>query len=108
MPAPFIAYKQADVGIFRAFLLHPRVKLYCEADGKVKTIPHVFFEDFKSFSTTTFKKANMPRELTRDQKKCFDLLLQHDKCGRDIINSSDESGLPPIYYAGSLLLHFIL
>ena len=60
---------------------------------------HVFFEEFKSYSTTTFKRANIPRDLTHDQKKCFDLLLQHEKCDREIVNATDENGLPPIYYS---------
>lgn len=108
MPAPFLAYKRADVGIFRLFLLHDRIKLYYEtADGKFKTMPHVFFEDFKTLSTTSFKKANIPRELTHHQKKCFDLLIEHDKCDREIINSSDESGLPPIYYAVRFKIDYI-
>lgn len=107
MPAPFLAYKKADVGIFQSFLLHPRVKLCYEVDGKVKTMPHVFFEDFKKFSMTTFKKANIPRELTRDQKKCFDLLMGHDKCNREIINATDEQGLSPLFYAVRYKIDYI-
>jgi hypothetical protein len=107
MPAPFLAYKKADVGILRSFLLHDRVKLYYENDGKVKTMPHVFFEDFKKFSMTTFRKANIPRELTHDQKTCFDLLIQHDKCDREIINATDDQGLPPLYYAVRYKIDYI-
>lgn len=107
MPPPFLAYKRADVGIFRLFLLHPKVKLSYEVDNKVKTMTHVFFEDFKSLTTTTFKKTNMPRELTVNQKKCFDFLLKHDKCDHQIINATDESGLPPIYYAARYKIDYI-
>lgn len=107
MPAPFLACKRADVGIFRSFLLQEDIKLYHERDGKTKTMPHVFFEDYKSFSYKTFKKANISRELTSNQKKCFDLLIQHKKCDREIINTNDEMGLPPIYYAVRYKIDYI-
>lgn len=99
IPPPFLACKTANVGILRSFLLRPEIKLYFTNEGNRKTLLHQFFDDFKMQSYSVYKKSSSLRELTRDQKKCFNLVLQHEKCDREIINAHDEAGLPAIYYS---------
>lgn len=97
---PFLAYKNSNVGILRSFLLQPEIKLYQLYDnGKIKTLLHLFFDDFKSQSYTSYKKSNFSRQLTCNQKKCFDLVIKHTKCDRDLINACDGEGLVAIYYS---------
>jgi len=111
IPPPFIAFKNANVGILRSFLLQEKIKLYHTMQVtetiKNKTLLHLFFDDLKSRSYSTYKKSNFSREMTCDQKKCFNLVLQHAKCNRELINEHDEMGLPAIYYAVRYKIDYI-
>ncbi|CAG9799622.1 unnamed protein product [Chironomus riparius] len=111
IPPPFIAFKIVNVGILRSFLLHPAIKLYYIMEGtetvKKKTFLHSFFDDLKSRSYSTYKKSNFIKEMTCDQKKCFNLVLQHKQCNRELINEHDELGLPAIYYAVRYKIDYI-
>lgn len=108
-PPPFIAFKNANVGILRSFLLHHNIKLYVELDDneKIKTMLHLFFDEFKKQSYSTYKRFNFSREMTCDQKKCFNLVLEHDKCNREIINAHDEMGLPAIFHSVRYKIDYI-
>lgn len=99
MPAPFLAYKKADVGIFRSFLLCKEVNLEYINYGKKKTMLHAFFDEMKHKSYHSIKLNEIRKELTENEKKCFDHLLKHEKCDRDFINAQDENSLPCIHYA---------
>jgi hypothetical protein len=107
IPSPFLAYKLANATIFQSFMLNPKIKVYYSNGDCKKTLLHLFFDDFKSQSYTTFKKSSFSRELTRDQKKCIDILLEHGKCNREIINAHDENGLPAIYYSVRFKIDYI-
>ncbi|KAG5679189.1 hypothetical protein PVAND_008777 [Polypedilum vanderplanki] len=109
IPPPFIAYKKANVGIFNSFMLRPEIKLYYSLtpENSRKTLLHLFFDEFKMQSYASFKKCNFSRELTRDQKKCFDLILQNKKCTREFINTHDEIGVPAIYYSVKYKIDYI-
>lgn len=96
-PPTFLACEKANPGILRLFLLHPKVKLSYDNEGQRKTLLHQFFDDYKKQSYTVFRRS--PKEMTTDQKKCFDLLMNHPKCNRHLINAHDDVGLPAIYYA---------
>jgi ankyrin repeat protein len=101
MPPTFIAYKNADYGIFNSFMLRPEIKLYYSdsPESPRKTLLHLFFDEFKTQTYASFKKCNFSRHLTHDQKKCFDLIMQSKKCTRELVNSKDENNLTTIYYA---------
>lgn len=98
IPPPFLACSDAKPAILRIFLLHPKVKLSFDNNGVRKTLLHQFFDDYKKQSYATFRRSET-REMTKNQKKCFDLLVDHPKCNQHLINAYDENGLPAIYYS---------
>lgn len=98
VPPAFLAAEKANPGIFRLFLLHPKIKLSYDNDGTRKSLLHQFFDEYKKQSFASFKRMEI-RKITLDQKKCFDLLMAHPKCNRHLINAHDEVGLPAIYYS---------
>ncbi|KAL7016831.1 hypothetical protein ACKWTF_010152 [Chironomus riparius] len=94
IPPIFLAYKNADLGVFKSFLLAKpitRVSLYHEKIKYSRTLLHNFFYDFDS------KQKKI--ELTVDQKKCFDLLLNDPRCNRNYLNTLGKYGNPAIYYS---------
>lgn len=97
-PPPFIACSSAKPEILRIFLLHPKVKLTFDSDGVRKTMLHQFFDEHKKQTYSSFRRSDS-REMTKKQKKCFDLLVDHPKCNQHLINAYDENGLPAIYYS---------
>lgn len=98
IPPVFLAAENSDPGIFRLFLLQPKIKLSYDNEGSRKTLLHQFFDDFKKKTYAVFRRQET-RGMTHNQRKCFDLLIQHPKCNRHLINAHDETGLPAIYYA---------
>lgn len=98
MPPTCKACADANPGILRLFLLHPKVKLSYGNDVQRNTLLHHFFDDYKKQSYSMFKRLGS-HEMSWNQKKCFDLLMAHPKWNRDLINSLDNAGLPAIYYA---------
>lgn len=97
-PTVFLACQLANPGILRLFLLHPKIKLSYDNDGIRKTLLHQFFDEYKSQTYSVFRRLET-REMTKNQKKCFELLMEHPKCNRHLINAYDENGLPAIYYS---------
>ena len=98
IPPAFLACEKANPGILRLFLLHPKTKLSFDKEGTRKTLLHQFFDDYKNQTYSVFRRSEL-REMSLDQKKCFDLLMAHPKCNRHLINAFDEVGLPAIYYS---------
>lgn len=98
IPPPFLACSDGKPSILRIFLLQPKVKLSFDNDGVRKTILHQFFNEFKNQTYSTFRRSET-REMSKNQKKCFDLLIDHPKCNQHLINAYDENGLPAIYYS---------
>lgn len=98
IPPTCIACADANPGILRLFLLHPKVKLYWSNDTQRKTLMHHFFDAYKKQSYSTFRRSGA-QEMSWNQKKCFDMLMVHPKCNRDLINSLDTNGLSAIYYS---------
>lgn len=98
IPTAFLACNNANPGILRLFLMHPKIKLSFDNEGKRKTLLHQFFDDYKKQSYSVFRRSES-REMSSNQKKCFDLLMDHPKCNRNLINAYDETGLPAIYYS---------
>lgn len=98
VPPAFLACQKANPGILKLFLLHPKIKLSFDNEGKRKTLLHQFFDDYKSQSYATFRRMDS-HEMTNSQKKCFDLLMDHPKCSRTLLNACDDVGLPAIYYS---------
>lgn len=98
VPPAFLACLKANPGILKLFLLHPKIKLSFDNDGKRKTLLHQFFDDYKNQSYATFRRLET-HEMTNNQKKCFDILMDHPKCNRTLLNACDDVGLPAIYYA---------
>lgn len=98
IPPAFLACEKANSGILRLFLLHPKIKLSFDNDGTRKSLLHQFFDEYKKQSYSVFRRSES-REMSLNQKKCFDLLLAHPKCNRHLINACDEVGLPAIYYS---------
>lgn len=88
----------ANPGILRLFLLHPKIKLSYDHEGNRKTLLHQFFDEYKKQTYSTFRRMET-RSMTKDQEKCFDQLMNHPKCNRHLINAFDEVGLPAIYYS---------
>ncbi|CRL06694.1 CLUMA_CG019590, isoform A [Clunio marinus] len=98
-PPVFKAFSNANPAILRVFFLHPKIRFTYDNEGERKTLLHQYFDSFKGHSYATFRRNESAREMTRDQKKCFDLLMDHPKCNRHLINAYDEAGLPAIYYS---------
>jgi len=92
LPPIFRAYKSSNIGIFNAFLQQPNIKLYVDRFGHKFTLLHHFFEEFKRKSNrATFKNFIYSREMSRDEKKCFDFLLSDkSKCSHEYLNEKDE------------------
>ncbi|XP_070504989.1 transient receptor potential cation channel protein painless-like [Chironomus tepperi] len=92
LPPIFRAYKNSNIGIFNAFFQQPNIKLYVERFGHKFTLLHHFFDEFKRKSNrATFKNFVYSREMSRDEKKCFDFLLSDRiKCNREYLNEKDE------------------
>jgi hypothetical protein len=96
IPPLFLAYKNANLGIFKSFLMTKssmtgaEVNMYYDDEGYSRTLLHHFFCGFDSKSKTV--------ELTVDQKKCFDLLLSDPRCDRKYLNIEDKRGYSAIYY----------
>lgn len=97
-PTVFLAFQLANPGILRLFLLHPKIKLSYDNEGIRKTLLHQFFDEYKTQTYSVFRHLDT-REMTKNQKKCFDLLMEHPKCTRHLINAHDENGYPAIYYS---------
>lgn len=98
VPTAFLACDNANPGILRLFLMHPKIKLSFDYDDKRKTLLHQFFDEYKKQTYAAFRRSES-REMSNNQKKCFDLLMDHPKCNRHLINAYDEVGLPAIYYS---------
>lgn len=98
IPATCKACANANPGILRLFLLHPKVKLAYSNDVQRNTLLHHFFDDYKKQSYSMFRRS-VSHEMSLNQKKCFDLLTAHPKWNRDLVNSLDSTGLPAIYYS---------
>lgn len=98
IPSTCKACADANPGILRLFLLHPKVKLSYGDDVQRNTLLHHFFDDYKKQSYSMFRRS-ASHEMSSNQKKCFDLLMAHTKWNRDLINSLDNTGLPAIYYS---------
>ena len=98
IPPPFLACGTAKPDILRIFLLHEKIKLTFDNEGIRKTILHQFFDEYKNQSYSSFRRSES-REMTKSQKKCFDLLVDHPKCNLLLINACNENGLPVIYYS---------
>lgn len=92
LPPIFRAYKNSNIGIFNAFLQQPNIKLYVERFGHKFTLLHHFFDEFRRKSNrATFKHFVYSREMSQDEKKCFDFLLSNKtKCTREFLNEKDE------------------
>ncbi|XP_070498442.1 transient receptor potential cation channel protein painless-like [Chironomus tepperi] len=109
IPPPFLAYKMANVGIFKSFLLaleHQtnraqyrlsqcdsgyEIQLYRDGNDH-KTLLHLFFSSENSNQCHTIK-------MSRNEKKCFDLLINDSRCDQKYVNALDEHGKPVIYYS---------
>ncbi|KAG5666659.1 hypothetical protein PVAND_014674 [Polypedilum vanderplanki] len=98
LPTVFEAFKQSQVGIFQALLTHPNCQLFYKQNNKKINILHHFFEQFDSKPLTkSFQNTNLPKELSPDQKICFNLLLNDRKCDRNFINAHDRDGMHILY-----------
>lgn len=98
IPPAFLAAENANPGILKLFLLHPKIKLTFDNDGVRKTLLHQFFDEYKKQTYAMFRRQET-NEMSTGKKKCFDLLMEHPKCNRTLINAFDEVGLPAIYYS---------
>lgn len=95
----FAACRTEDSPIFKLFLMHPKINLIFEDEKRIqRTLLHQFFEERKTQSYSSFRRMES-REMTRNSKKCFDLLLKHPKCDRNFINALDEGQNPAIFYS---------
>ncbi|CAG9806958.1 unnamed protein product [Chironomus riparius] len=110
---PFLAYKNANVGIFKSFLLakeHQKfpaqyrniqckseyeIEFYC-GENKDKTLLHQFFSNVKGNQSVKNCKTI---KMSKNEKKCFKLLINDIRCDQDYLNALDEEGKPVIYYA---------
>ncbi|XP_070504994.1 transient receptor potential cation channel protein painless-like [Chironomus tepperi] len=106
IPPPFLAYKNANVEIFKSFLLATNnqtlcvigseIDLYSNNENCQKTLFHQFFADMKRTGRTKKIKSI---SMTRDQKKCFDLLMNDPRCNRAYLNAFDKDGKSVLYYS---------
>lgn len=104
LPALFLACKMENPDILRLFLLHPHIKLTYECEGKTKTILHQIFDVFQTYASV---RRSDRKEMTENERKCFLLLMQHEKADKGIINALDQNGLPAIYYSVRYKIDFV-
>lgn len=99
VPPAFLACAEAKPAILRLFLIHTKIKLtYEDVNGKRKTLLHEFFKEQRNRSYASFRRSDN-REMSKNQKKCFDLIMSHPKCNQHFINAMNEDSLSAIYYA---------
>lgn len=99
VPPSFLACVEAKPTLLNIFLLHEKVKLSYENDsGNHQTLLHQLFKINMRRSSTDHLRPGFA-QFTKEQKKCFDLLMNHPKCDRNVINENDENNYPAIYYA---------
>lgn len=113
IPPPFLAYKNGNVGIFKSFLLAKEhqidralyrrsqcdsgyeIELYC-GDKNQRTLLHQFFSHIKE--NERIQKCQTIK-MSKNEKKCFKLLINDARCDQNYLNALDEDGKPVIYYA---------
>lgn len=96
----FLACSDAKPTILRTLLMSPKIRLMGESENRVHgTILHQFFEDHRLKSIKSDSRKVHMRTMTTDQQKCINLILDHQKCTRNLINELNAFGLPAIFYA---------
>ncbi|CRL03901.1 CLUMA_CG017022, isoform A [Clunio marinus] len=96
-PPSFVACMQGYYKIVEMFLKQPSLKFCFE---KPKEFPLE-----KNTATTLIHEVclRFGREATNDAdvdfKKCFDLLINDDRCTPEVINSQDSYGCTPLHYS---------
>jgi len=111
IPPPFLAYKNGNIGIFKSFLLakeHQKDRLMyrrsqCDSGyeidlyygDKKTTLLHQFFSNTKG--NQIIPKCQSIK-MSKNEKKCFKLLINDTRCDQKYLNALDEHDKPVIYY----------
>jgi transient receptor potential cation channel subfamily A member 1 len=99
VPPAFLTCSDAKPALLKLFLMHPKIKLtYEDENQKRKTLLHQFFDEQKKQTRSAFRRSDT-REMTKNQKTCFDLLMSHPKVSLHLINAHDEDGFSAIHYS---------
>ena len=97
-PLIFWAYKQANLQIFSILLLHPQIDLFYDK----QTLLHHFFNKISTCNCDKIKELDdyeFTNEMTPDEKRCFEFLINSPKCSREYLNVEDKIGYSAIYYS---------
>lgn len=88
VPPSFLVCIDPNPALLNLFLSDAKIKLsFKNNSGNRQTLLHQFF------------KINQKQGFSKEQKKCFDFVMDNNKCDRNLINENDENDLPVIYYA---------